>query len=202
MATPAVPLGGTVTLFCRNGVEQPFRSAQYAMRALGRSFIANKVGRDFQVHAGFASDDLGRRVAFYRTYDFVLRDASGRALTISDFPAVPASRLWGLRYSEAPWSGVGAVPGTGRHRRGRTCRRMRTTQERRQSQEWQLEPQAPKPRASRNVSRLPDAWDEVYRSSLRDHCWKRHRRTQYHSQGRTRPTRAGRAQASFMGPDD
>lgn len=167
----------TVILLCRNGTRQIFRNRNQALKSLGRTFIAYSVGAQFQVPVHAEPGDAA--AAHFRVYDFVLRDAQGRVLTISDFPKPNGSSLRTWYYRNIFWNGKGPVPYTGKRGRHAHYRAMRTTQERRLSQEHLLDPLAPRVRPKRNMVNLPDSWEDVARSDLKEQNWKRQRKTQY-----------------------
>lgn len=71
----------------------------------------------------------------------------------------------------------GPVPSTGRRSGGSWFRSIGTTQERRDAAACKADGLSGLVRGSRNVRNLPNAWDDIPRSSERS--WKRHRRTQW-----------------------
>lgn len=61
-------------------------------------------------------------------------------------------------------------------------RHPRTTQERRANGKrdiLDIDGYKIRLRGKRNLTNLPEAWDDIGRSDWRHHSWKRHRKTQY-----------------------
>jgi len=51
-------------------------------------------------------------------------------------------------------------------------KKPKTTQERKANQDWPV-------RGRRSPRQLPDEYDDVHRSNIRQRSWKRYRKTQY-----------------------
>lgn len=171
------PAKVALSLFNPNGLVRNFRNKAEAVRDLGYDWISNKVGPQFrrvsQVESFLPS---GPSEALYRSCDFVIRDDCGNSLTRVDFLDFKPSYVskWDLkRYS--CWNGEGPVPFTAK-RRGRHSyfRRVGTFGARRDSQVLDDEPA---PRAARNMSNIPNSYDDISRG--RSHSWKNHRHQQW-----------------------
>lgn len=176
------PYEAAVTLFQKNGAARHFSSKSAALKALGRKFIADKVGPDFHVFVErtFLAGAKYAAEIVYEEFEFVMRDDFGGKLVFEHFydllPQRKKLSRWARMYGS--YSGVGAVPGTGRGRShcGTYYRRPKTTHDRRWSQAVD-DDIAPRP--SRRVRGLPSAWDDFCRSDFKDKSWKRFRKFQY-----------------------
>lgn len=183
----------TITLFDINGPVQTFSSKEEVLAVLGARWVMTMVGRHFSVwqrtdcHHVRDEDASARegkdvwvpvRRQVYQAHPYILRDDQGGILVYQDL--APAYRPYGSwlfrRYPQ--WNGEGPVPGIRKYRGGRRyCRRLRTTNERRQAQ--RLDPSDVLPRGRRSVRMLPNAWDDYIRGDRDDRSWKRYRKHQW-----------------------
>lgn len=127
-----------------------FNSLKMAYRVLGWQFIS------WRLHS------TGLR--------FSLTNDNGKSLTYRDFIHIH-DKNW-IDYTGKP------VAYTGKRRGGHYYRRVTSKRTLQQSLALTEEGEIP-PRAKRNLSNLPDSWDEYCISSRRNHNWKQFRKTQY-----------------------
>lgn len=175
------PHQSAVSLFNREGLVRTYASKVEALRELGYSWISRNVGQDFRRFSHverFAFDVFGDPI--YQTFDYVLRDEHGQALTAADFwPLTGGDRRivpWvNPRY--LCWNGEGPVPGTAKRSGGyRYFRRIHTYPSRRDA--WHCADEGePAVRAARNAANLPTNYDDIQRG--RQRSWKEHRKTQW-----------------------
>lgn len=179
----------SVTLFSRDGEVRVFKSHSDALRLLGMTWIRENVAADFveflHVERFLRYDPSTDRSAWdrqpvYRSARYVMRDDTGAKLTQGDFQKLVVTRRrnrW-ARYSRPldTWNGEGPVPCIGRTRGGHCCRRLKTTNERRQAVPVDDEPA---PRVKRNARNIPSSWDDIAVGAWRVRNWKHYRHQQW-----------------------
>lgn len=175
------PYETAVSLFARDGGVRTYASRREALRELGASFIRNCVAEHFWEFAGYTwswrDGDLVCGERQYNTASYIMRDDTGAPLTWADFAGLVAKRRRLGRYASF-WNGGGPVPHRGRWHHTRRCRRPQTCNELRQAIPVQDEGEVA-PRSSRNLTHLPNSWDDYMRATDRDRNWKRHRKHQW-----------------------
>jgi len=178
------PYQTAISLFHKDGTVRFFASLAEARKALGYSWIAAHVGKNFSEfsHISNLCDGVHERQAIYAEFDWVMRNDFGEAVTADDFYRVRVLRSYN-RFG--PWSGVGAVPGTRKSRGGRRMRRRIKTLSERRDCPAVLDDGEVAPRASRNATNLPTSWDVPYKWNTWQRTWKDHRKTQWKSQEKT-----------------
>lgn len=171
----------SVSLFTSDGKVRTFKSYAAALKALGIRWIAANVGEHFCAFTGFETryteNGVVRKPCYSGAYA-IMRNDRGEPVTAATFYALnakPFTPWWNRRYSG--WNGEGPVPGTGKGHNGHYCRRVGTTSEKRMAQ--MVDPEEPAPRAARNVSNLPDSWDDYGVAARADISWKRFRKTRW-----------------------
>ncbi len=181
------PFESAVTLFSRNGEVEVFRTFKAALKALGHDWIAKHVGPHFRVFRCVLRTFDTQRECWvptpdYDSYDYVMRDDHGEAVTAESFAFLCPQRSWQSRWSArySWWNGEGPVPGTRCHRGGRHYyRHPRTMNERRQAALVLEEEGEVAPRPQRSSNSLPCAWDDFRVAARDDRNWKRFRRAQW-----------------------
>lgn len=171
---------GILTMLGTDGSVRVFESKQVAFDVLGYWFIESRVGPAFRPTFGQL-----RQVGmsdFPCSFDFILRDEAGTALTGVDFrdlhKADRKAKRNEPRVRYAP--GDGPVPRTGRRRfHSRYFRNVRTHSAIKASALVLVSDGEPPVRPCRNQANLPTCWDDVFRCTERS--WKSHRATQWKS---------------------
>jgi hypothetical protein len=176
-----------VTLFSRDGDVWAYPSLRAALTALGRDWIARNVGPHFRVfRCNSRVFDTARETwvaePVYDEHAFIMRDDAGEPVTLAAFYPLIERRRYQSRWTRMldTWNGEGPVPGVHKRSAGRHYfRRPQTMNERRQACLVLLEEGEVAPRAARNVSHLPNSWDDCCVASRENRNWKQFRKTRW-----------------------
>ena len=175
------PAINAITLFNSRGPVATYASLGEALNALSYAWISANVGRDFKVFS-YRVEVAGWFERIYQQSPFILRDATGTAVTADQFMAFIQNqrgpRISWFKRRFPYWDGAGPVPGTGRSRHYRYYRHPQTLNERRQSCRVR-EDNEPSIRAARNAHNLPTSWDDYPRRGTDNDNWKRYRKTRW-----------------------
>lgn len=173
-----------ITLHHVDGFFWSYKNLNDAYSQLGRYFISNKVGIQFNYITAERHHLYYRRIIGYHHthYDFIMRDQAGKEITIKDFSFISEpSYNYKKRYIVR---GNGPVSGINKSYYSKMFRKPKTIQERRfnsLSEDFEYDGMTVrvKMRARRSAGNLPNSWDDIYRSDNKIVSWKKYRKQQW-----------------------
>lgn len=173
-----------ITLHHVDGFFWSYKNLNDAYTQLGRYFISNKVGMQFNYNITQRHHLFYRRIIGYIPvhYDFILRNEAGKEITIKDFSFISeASYNYRKRYIVR---GTGPVAGLNKSYYSKMFRKPKTIQERRfnsSNEDFEYEGKTIKikMRSRRSAKNLPNSWDDIYRSDHKIVSWKKYRKQQW-----------------------
>jgi len=167
-----------------NGGVSSFKDLEAAYKALGRAFIRDYVGKQYNYSYTETYFDNGlksRRIEGRAHY--IMRDDAGEAITFEDFSFIREKEAKAFKHyweNRVIRRNTGPIERTGARGRRKVYRHPKTLQERRESQEDnEINEYNVKIRAKRNAVNLPSYYDDIPRSDRGARNWKHYRTKQY-----------------------
>jgi len=136
---------------------------------------------EYQMNGGVYTTPYGRPKSVYMVVDYRGHPVSPKV--IAEYARhAEKNRQYRWQNQEEYWYRYDSVPRIGRCRRSGGCRRMKTTQERRENDfldhyDEDARDYCIRSRRSRTLHGLPNSWEDYWVYSQK--TWKKHRATQY-----------------------